>query len=378
MGRRTVAILFLVGGLLLLAVVLFFLLQAGGPDEVAPESGDGTPAPEDTTAEEAPPTGTPTLIEVVVSLQTVPRGWQMTEAELTTDLRPAGQVGDNVITSIDEALGKYARTDLFQGQTLTKNSLIEDPTLAGLEEFGPSSLIPEGYVAQGVPMDRLSSVAYGFAEGDTVDVMITFYISRIDEEFKSLLENSGVFTIETVTEGEEGEAEIERTILVIDPLGRFETLANGDLALVSPSETQRPIRVSFVLQAARVVQVGPWEPEEPVGVPTATPTPDVEATPTPDTGTVPTPTPRPPDVVLLALTPQQQLVLKYAVEEAADIDFALRPPSDTQIYSVETIDLASFLQRFGIEPPIDYGYTTNPVLVTVTPTSPAPETEEGQ
>lgn len=380
MGRRTVAILFLVGGLLLLVVVLFFLLQAGGPGDATPEIADGTPAPEETTAEEVdiPPSPTSELITVVVSLQTVPRGWQMTEAELATDLRPAGQVDENVLTNLNEAVGKYARTDLFQGQTLTKNSLIEDPTLAGVQEYGPSSLIPEGYVAQAVPMDRLSSVAYGFDAGDTVDVMITFYISQIDEEFQSLLENSGVFTIETVAEGEEGEADIQRTILVIDPLGRFETLANGDLALVSPSETQRPIRVSFVLQAARVVQVGPWEPEEPVGLPTATPTPAVEATPTPDTGTVPTPTPRPPDVVLLAMTPQQQLVLKYAVEEAADIDFGLRPPNDTQVYSADTIDLASFLQRFGIERPIDYGFTTNPVLVTVTPASPAPETEEGQ
>ena len=378
MGRRTVAILFLVGGLLLLVVVLFFLLQGGGPGDATPEVAEGTPAPGETTAEEAPPTATPDLIEVVVSLQTVPRGWQMTSGELATDLRPIEQVGENVITNIDEAVGKYARTDLFQGQTLTTDSLVGDPTLAGVEEYGPSSLIPEGFVAQAVPMNRLSSVAYGFAAGDTVDVMITFYISRIDEEFKSLLENSGVFTIETVTEGEEGEAEIERTILVIDPLGRFETLPNGDLALISPSETQRPIRVSFVLQAARVVQVGPWEPEEPVGVPTVTPTPDVEATPTPDTGTVPTPTPRPPDVVLLAMTPQQQLVLKYAIEETADIDFALRPPNDTQIYNVDTIDLASFLQRFGIDPPIDYGFTTNPVLVTVTPTAPAPATEEGQ
>ncbi len=379
MGRRTVAILFLVGGLLLLVVVLFFLLQAGGPEDVAPEVTEGTPAPaeDETVAEEAPSTPA-ALVEVVVSLQTVPRGWQMTEAELTTDLRRAELVGENVITDIDEALGKYARTDIFQGQTLTRNSLIEDPTLAGVEEFGPSSLIPEGYVAQAVPMDRLSSVAYGFAEGDTVDVMITFYISRIDEEFKSLLENSGVFTIETVSEGEEGEAEIERSILVIDPLGRFETLPNGDLALVSPSETQRPIRVSFVLQAARVVQVGPWEPEEAVGIPTATPTPDVEATPTPEAGTVPTATPSPPDVVLLAMTPQQQLVLKYAVEATADIDFALRPPNDTQIYNADTIDLASFLQRFGIEPPIDYGFTANPVLVTVTPTAPETAPEEGQ
>ena len=377
MGRRTVAILFLVGGLLLLVVVLFFLLQSGGQDdEVAPEPQEGSPAPADTTVAEPAATAPATMVEVVVSLQTVPRGWQMTEAELTTDLRRAELVGDNVITDIDEAVGKYARTDLFQGQTLTRNSLIEDPTLAGVEDYGPSSLIPEGYVAQAVPMSRLSSVAYGFAEGDTIDVMATFYIAEIDEQFASLLENSATFTIQTGGEGEEGETQTQRSILILDPLGRFETLPNGDLAMLSPSEPQRPIRVSFVLQAAKVIQVGPWQPEEAIALPTPTPTPGAEATPTPETGTVPTATPTPPDVVLLAMTPQQQLVLKYAVEVSADIDFALRPPNDTQIYSADTIDLASFLQRFGIERPIDYGFTANPRVVTVTPA--APEPEEGQ
>jgi len=262
---------------------------------------------------------------------------------------------------------------------LTRDTLIEDPTLEGVEEYGPSSLIPEGFVAQAVPMDRLSSVAYGVDTGDVVDVMLTFFIAEVDEEFASLLENSAVFSIETTTPAEEGEAaEVSRSLLIIDPFGRFETLPNGDLALITPSESQRPMRVSFVLQGAKVIQVGPWEPLEAVSVPTPTPTPDPEATPTPEAGVVPTATPAPPDVLLLALAPQQQLVLKYAVENAADIDFALRGPDDGQIYSVENVDINAFLSRFGIEPPIDYEYTVSPVYVTVTPVaSPAAPGEGG-
>ena len=276
-------------------------------------------------------------------------------------------------------MGKYARTDIFQGETLTRDTLIEDPTLEGVEEYGPSSLIPEGFVAQAVPMDRLSSVAYGVDTGDIVDVMLTFFIAEVDEEFASLLENSAVFSIETTTPAEEGEAaEVSRSLLIIDPFGRFETLPNGDLALITPSESQRPMRVSFVLQGAKVIQVGPWEPLEAVSVPTPTPTPHPEATPTPEAGVVPTPTPAPPDLRLLALAPQQQQVLKYAVENAADIDFALRGPDDGQIYSVENVDINAFLSRFGIEPPIDYEYTVSPVYVTVTPVaSPAAPGEGG-
>lgn len=385
MGRRILPIILLVGGFLLLVVVAFFFFQQTGPAPApagaTPQAGEQEGAPETADVDATPATvGTaPTLVEVVVSLQTVPRGWQMTEAELTTDLRRADQVGRNVITDIDEALGKYARTDIFQGETLTRDTLIEDPTEEGVEEYGPSSLIPEGFVAQAVPMDRLSSVAYGLDNGDFVDIMLTFTVSEIDEEFNTLLQNSAVFSIETAGAAtEEGApAQTSRSLLVLDPFGRFETLPNGDLALLSPSESQRPMQVSFVLQAAKVVQVGPWEPPEAVTVPTPTPTPDPNATPTPEAGVVPTPTPAPPDVLLLALAPQQQLVLRYAVENAADIDFALRGPDDGQIYSIENVDINDFFSRFGIEPPIDFGYTVSPVYVTVTPVAPPASGEGG-
>ena len=393
MSRRVLAILLLIGGLLILGLIAILYLSGalGGDVEVLDETSapgaevevaEGTPPPDQIPSPGgAGPGEAPQLIEVVVSLQTVPRGWQMTEDELAIDLRRAEEVSSNVITSIDDALGLYARTDIFQGETLTFDSLIGDPTLIGIEEYGPSSLIPEGYVAQAVPMDRLSSVAYGLAEGDYVDVMATFLIYEIDEEFQTLLENSATFVLQSVTPGgEEGEeAQVAETLLILDPFGRFETLPNGDLALITPSEEQRPVQVSFVLQGAKVVQVGPYFPPAAVAVPTSTPTPDPNATPTPEAGLVPTPTPPPPDVLLLAMTPQQQLVMKYAVESAANIDFALRGPEDGQVYAVENVDLNYFLRRFNIEPPIDYGYTVSPVFATVTPAPLAPgETQGGE
>ena len=374
MGRRTIAILLLVGGLLLLLVVAaFFLLQDGGQQPEVPETtpvteGDVTPGAEETPAPSAPEEtpSTSTLIEVVVSLQTVPRGWQMTEAELTTDMRRAELVDDNVITNIEDALGRYARTEVFQGQTLTKDILVGDPRLAGVEDYGPSSLIPPGFVAQAVPMNRLSSVGYGMAAGDLVDVMVTFYVSEIDPEFQTLLENSAAFFLEGEADPETGEA--ERTVFLLDPYGRFENLPNGDLTLFSPSERQRPMRVSIIIQAAKVIQVGPWTEIAGPVLPTPTPTPDPEATPTPEVGAIPTATPPPSDVALLALSPQQQLLLKYAVESSADIDYALRSVDNGQIFGVENVDINYLLQRFNIEVPIDYDFTVEPVLVTVTPT----------
>jgi Flp pilus assembly protein CpaB len=374
MSGRRIAILLLIGGIivLLLAAIAYVALQNRGTP--TPPAADVTPDPNatpgaDEVAATLPPTAA-AFVEVVVSLQTVPRGHQMTEAELRVDLLPAEDVGPNVITRIEDAVGLYARADIFQGEVLTVNSLVGDPRLVGIEEYGPSSLIPQGFVAQAVPMDRLSSVGYALAAGDSVDVLLSFMITEVDPEFQSLLENSAAFTLEQVSE--DGQSTF--SILILDPLGRFEALPTGENAMISPSEPQRPMRVAILLQNARVVQVGPYVPGETGIPPTATPTPTVapEITPSPGPGVVLTPTPSPPDVLLLALAPQQQLLLKYAVEVGADIDYALRPPNDSQIYTVENVDVAYILSRFGIDIPADFEYTLEPVLVTVTP--PPPET----
>lgn len=346
-GRRLLAILIGVVGLIILAVVVvLFFVQRDQPAEVQVEQGQQVTVETGTTPL---PTINPTvgLREVVVSLQTVPRGWQMTEAELATDLRPADEVTSNMILNIEDAIGLYARQDIYQGETLTNDTLARDPRDVGTENFGPSSLIPAGWVAMAVPLDRLNSVAYGFAPGDSVDVMMTFTLNPLDPEFQTLLFNSATFFLQDPN----AEGASPSTIFVIDPYGRFESLPTGDLAHIAPSEsTQRPAPVSIMLQNARVIEVGAWQPPLPALAPTLTPEPDT--TPTPG-GPPPTPTPPPPDVVLIALPPQQQLFLKYAVEVGADVDFALRAVGDGQLYTVQQLDINYLLEQFGINVPAD-------------------------
>lgn len=354
-GRRVIAIIVGVVGIVLLALVAYLLIrQSREPEvvvEVPPAQVEGATEGEDT-AQVVDVTPSPTIdpsvtyVNVVVSLQTVPRGWQMTEAELDIDERISTQVGPDVLTSVEEAIGLYARQEIFQGETLTKDSLVRDPTLIGEETFGPSSLVPPGWVGMAVPMDRLNSVTYGYAPGDTVDIMLSFTLNPLDQEFQTLLANSASFFLQ-----QEGPAGINQgNIFIIDPYGRFETIATGDLAHVAPSEDPpRPIPVSVLLQQARIVQVGTYNPPLPVLPPTPTPDPN-EPTPTPG-GPPPTPTPSPPDVVLVALNPQQQLFLKYAIEATADIDFALRGAGDLQIYTTEQLDITYLLGQFGIDVP---------------------------
>jgi hypothetical protein len=192
--------------------------------------------------------------------------------------------------------------------------------------------------------------------------MLSFTLNAIDEQFQTLLLNSAVFFLPE-TSGVEGEGTGQQ-VVILDPLGRFEQIATGDIAHVKPSEsTERPIPVSVILQGARVVQVGPWQPSPPV--PPPTPTPDPEApTPTPGGGPPPTPTPPPPNVLLLALPPQQQLFLKYALEVNADIDYALRGINDPQLYAIEGVDFNYLLRQFDITIPPNTEYTIGGVGTT--------------
>ena len=383
MGRRTVLILILIVSLIALSIIGIIFIRSQSATTIVDSPVDGGVAPptgltDETTSGETFISQVLTeTVEVVVSLQTVERGWQMTAAELVTDTRYIDEVGDNVITNIEDAIGLYARAKIFQGETLTKDALVADPSIIGQTEYGPSSLIPPGYIALAVPMDRLSGVAYALNEGDYIDVMMTFSFYQIDEQFQTYLQNAAVFYLEdaVTTEGEapaDGEepTTTETNIVILWPYGRFVQLPTGDTVHVYGSEYQRPVPVSMILQNARVIQAGSYVPPEPIEPATPTPEPvaEGEPTPTPQPGGPIAPTATPyPDVLLVALTPQQQLFLKYAVESNADIDFALRGVNDNQLYTVQNIDINLLLERFNIEIPPGFNYSVDRLTTEATP-----------
>lgn len=375
--NRTVLIVIIIVAVLVLAIfgAIAFINSQDQPPPETPPVGEGTALPDGEEGdvvdggdgEELPPTATPELVEVVVSLQTVPRGHRMTADILTFDMRRADEVPLNVITDIDDAVDMFARTDIFQGETLTVDALVDDPTFEGVTEFGPSSLIPQGFIAMSVPIqDTLAAVAFAVDEGDFVDILLTFDIYRIDPEFQTYLENDAIFLGISDIDIEPGLTDnITETLgtlnfEIVEDFGRVEELANGDLAVIGPSEFQRPVRIGIVLQNAKVIQVGQYSVPGNLLAQIPTPTPEVvegEETPTPGPVQTPTPTPEPPGTIVVALAPQQQLLLKHAVDVGARIDFALRGTNDNQLYAVENMDLGFFLELFDIEIPPDFDRT---------------------
>jgi hypothetical protein len=133
----------------------------------------------------------------------------------------------------------------------------------------------------------------------------------------------------------------------------------------------------MILQNARVIQVGNYVPSDPIEPPTPTPEPIAEGdpTPTPQPGqAAPTATPYP-DILVVALSPQQQLFLKYAIESPVDIDFALRGDNDNQLYTVQNVDINFLVERFNIEVPPGFDYSVDNPISEATPT-PNAQTDE--
>lgn len=332
------------------------------------------------------------FVEVVISNNTIPRGFQLTENELETEIRLADQVSPNMITNIDDAIGQFTRKSVFQGETLTIDALVSDLREVGREDFGPSSLIPPGFIAMSVPFSRDRGVGSAVEAGDSVDILISFLLLPVDEEFQTRLHNNAVIYLnqEVETVDDEGNVVVEtiQVPFLIEPQGRYEELPTGDLANVAPTEQNaRGQHVAFVIQNARVIQLGEWIPPLPPILPTPTISPEEQAELEeqglePETNTEVSlsdlaqdvqdqinriANPYYADSILIALPPQQQIFLKYAVETNSVIDFALRGEGDGQLYAVENISLDYVLDRFNVDIPPNFTYIVDTDRNTFSP-----------
>jgi pilus assembly protein CpaB len=351
---RLLILLGVVLGLVTAGIVLFVLLQQGGP-----------PTPPTQVTDEEAATPVPTE-KVWVALQNIPRGGEFSEGTVGLRDWPSSNLPPEVIGDPSETIGRVATVDIVQGM----------PILRGyLAEIGAASqaalLIPEGRVAVAFPIDQQSSVAYAVQPGDFVDVLIVASFIDLDQEFQSKLPNLISFLSLTQAQAEEGLVTYEFTAPTDE--GRFEIPPGLPPeipgAIVYASEAQRPRRVAqLTVPAAKVLRVGPW-----IEIPSQQPAPTEE-------GETPS-LPPPPEIVTLAVEPQDALVLLWARQTEMYMELALRAPgSEEERYQPEAVTLQYMLTRFNIAvpPKLEYGFAREAFTSGgVSEPSPAPA-EAGQ
>jgi Flp pilus assembly protein CpaB len=310
------------------------------------------------------------MVNIVIAVQELPRGFRIPANAVAVRPWPADSAPFNGITNVEDVVNKIARTDIFREQPILSNMLVDDfQNLAndlGRVGSDAAAILPNNLVAVAMPIDRLTSVAYAIQDGDRVDVIVSMLFVDVDEDFQSIAPNEYVLIIET----EDGPP------LLSEPIpGRLAQTQLGQ-AIIKPSERQRPrLLTQRTIQDALVVHVGEFPADGRfIGAPpTPTPLPDEDTTATDadaattdaDGEPVPTPLPTRPDIVTLGVTPQDAVLLVWAVEARLPLTLALRSATDTSQVPTEPVTLDFFMQEYRITVPGKREYTIEPALRSI-------------
>ncbi|MCA9936118.1 MAG: hypothetical protein H6662_07165 [Ardenticatenaceae bacterium] len=367
---------------------------------------DGTAV--DNTSGEEPgvpaPTPTPSIRfePVVVARVDIPIGQRLTSDLLDTEVRPHTNIalqGGYTYSTIEDLIGEIVRTPISEGQAILSPMLALNST--DLASFGSdlALYIDQGKVAIAFPLrmpdeetsfnSALRGVAFAMRPGDFVDVMMTASALDLDPEFGTALPNC------TYRVDEQGLVEGRAFLFPAAIQGRLEftpginqvieivpgALPNGG-AGICETAAQPPIpkRVTqLTLQNVEVIWVGTWQTQEslveklaPTPAPVVSETPEAEQTgdtAETDTGVnsanidtspthiclspvtnelIPCPVVRDtnkPDVLILSMTTQDALVLKWALERGIDIDLALRAQGDQTVFFTSSVSLPQIINE---------------------------------
>jgi len=349
-GRILIVIAFII---ILAAVVIVVLVV---PSQQQPGVVTSTPGGEGP-AVDVPTQAPIPMTDVVVAVQELPRGWRITADAVTVRRWPQESAPFNGLTSVEDAIGKIARTRIFVEEPILTSMVTDDFTSLADVGSDAAAILPPGMLAVSIPINRLTSVSYAIQDGDRVDLILSMLFVDVDDIFQTIAPNF----ITLFQLSEEG-------ITISDALqGRPDSTTLGP-AIISPSERQRPrLLTQRTVQNALVVHVGEFPLNGRfLGVPpTPTPAPvegeEGEAGATP----VPSPTPALPTVVTLGVSPQDAAVLVWAIEAKLPITLALRPATDNTTTTSQAVTLDYIMSAFQINPPGKRAYTIEPALRSI-------------
>jgi pilus assembly protein CpaB len=369
MNRRVLILLLL---LVVLGGGLAVLLLSGGLPGTTPAPAGGDASLQETLSayqtKESAPIATPLrFTKVVIAIQNLPRGITIPENGVQTVEWPLERFPTFGIGEIRDVVGKIARTDISRGAPVLETQLIEDVLRFDLTSIGSdaAAVLPENKVAIAVPIDRLTNVAGAPKTGDRVDVIISFLFVDIDEEFQSIKPNKIILT----TVGQDGTVTLSTAIDGrVEPSGDF-----SNPVIVSPRERQRPRLVTQrTIQNALVVNVGNFTADgdflgrRPSPTPLPPPTDQPSPTPVPQIAT-PTLATYDPDIIVLAVDPQDAVTLAFVTEAGLPVILALRsakdrekPPTDTTAVTLEYI-----LNTYQITQPPRLPYGLEPRIKSI-------------
>ncbi len=358
MNRRVLLLLLVIIALVAVAAVVFL---PGVLNPTAPT----TQVAGGTTPVATGPTATAIQLEnVVVAVQTLPRGISIPAAALATVPWPSASIPERARgLTIEKITGKIARTDIYVQEPIVDSLLAEDLSQIAQKGSDAAAITPKGRVLISFAVNRFTDVAYAIADGDYVDVMVSYLFVDVDPNFQSIKPNK--LTLTSIKS--DGTIELQAGIegeLQPSNFSQFPVVAG-------PSEQQRPrLATQRTVQAAWVVHVGNFPLDgqflRPISTPVPTPTP-AEGEPT---KAVPpaTPTPPFPDIITLAVQPQDAVVLNWAITANLPITLVLRSAQGDPRQTTDqttAVTLQYMLETFGVAEPSHLPFSLEPALRSI-------------
>lgn len=362
MSRRVLILLILlvviVGG----AAVLYTQVIAPGQQPTV-----GTGGNPGQTGGPGPVVDTPTPIQVtpiLVAVQDIPRGLRIPENGIDVRYFPTANVPTYALGAdeLKSVVGKIARSDIAREQPILSTLLVDDISQVAKTGSDAAAVIPTGRRAITIPIDRNSSVSYAPRDGDTVDVIVSFLVVDVDENFQSRQPNSLSFT----TVKQDGTIDIVRAIE-----GRLEPSSFSQFPIVTgPSETQRPrLTTQTTIQNAVVIHMGnfPLTGNFLGNTPTPIIAPTVVAEGSEATKGPPPPTATTafPETITLAVTPQEANVLAWLNEAHVPMTLVLRNPRDPAAQQLAPVTLRYIVENYQVQVPPRLPYALEPALRSV-------------
>jgi pilus assembly protein CpaB len=367
MRPRTFILLILV---LIVGVVAAMLIVANNPNNsllsvLRPGASDTTQEPTkdaEGVAESSEPaaTATPSIQykDVVVAKTDLPIGTMLRADLLAVEQRPDTNIafqGGYEVSDPQELVGQIVKVGVARGQEILRPMLALNPT--DLPSLGSdlALYVDQGRIAVAIPINRYSGAAYAMRPGDLVDVLMTLDLVQLDEGFQTQLPNRTQRIDETALSTGLPfllPAQTEGRLEFVDELGIV-----GEIAPASNAATvQIPRQVTqLTVQQAQVLWIGTWNNKRPLP-----PAPQTDAL-----GQVtaqPTPNPVPqrsevnPDLVILSMTAQEALSVKWALERGITVDLALRAPGDTNVFVTNSVSLPQLVDQGRITIPEAIGF----------------------
>ncbi|MFZ5822709.1 MAG: Flp pilus assembly protein CpaB [Chloroflexota bacterium] len=322
----------LIIGLVAVALVARWFLTQPPPDEVQQVS----------------------MAKIYIAGQEIPQGEKITQDALSVIEIPQGNMLTVMIAvgQESELVGKVAKYPLEQGVVITRSMVSE-----GAVDFGPAwaSRIPPGMTAVSIPISRLSSVAYGTADGAKVNLTACFLFVDVDPSYQSKTPNTVV-----TLRGPSGLPPDEMPGITLgagtvdQPLvqGRTEVEPSFQQGIyVVPAEEQRPRLVcQMLLQDVAVLKLGNFS----LGAG------QEGAQEQPAEAQQQAAAPQTPDIITLVVSPQDSLTLSYLVYSSAQLFLSLRNAGDQSRMATEAATLQFLLSQYNIPIPVKLPYVIEP------------------